>query len=74
MGRIGRDNCLQSFVFSDAMFDMNHMITDGKLAGIGDESLGAPPPLDRPVQPVAKNILLADQRDLWVTCGGRRTA
>ncbi len=47
---------------ADAVVDMHHEIAGREAGRLGDEILRAPGGAPRPYQPVAKNVLFADDR------------
>ena len=58
--RAGRLDRLQADETADAVIDVHHQIAGGEAGCFGDEIVGAPHGAARPHQPVAQNILLAD--------------
>ena len=63
--RAGRLDRLQAGKTPDAVIDMHDQIAGREAGRLGDEILGAAGGAARPHQPVAKNILLADDRGVF---------
>src|SRR5260370_35988246 len=55
---------LQADKTADAMFDMNHEIAGRKTGDLGDEIVELAACLPWPHQPVAEDVLFADDRDM----------
>ena len=60
--RAGRLDVLQADEAADAVIDMHDQIAGGEARHLGDEVVGALGRPPRPHQPVAQNVLLADER------------
>ena len=63
--RTGRLDRLQAGKAADAMIDVHHQIAGREAGGLGDEILRAARGAARPHQPVAKDVLLADDRRVF---------
>ena len=62
--RAGDFERLQADETADAVLDMNHEIAAGKAGDLGDEIVELAAGLARPHQPVAEDVLLADDGDM----------
>ena len=62
MRRAANLDRLQTDEAADAVIDVHHQIAGGQAGRFGNEIVGAPHGAARPHQPVAENILLADNR------------
>src|SRR5262249_24939795 len=56
---------LQSFEATDAMVDVDHQIAGRETGGLGDEIFRSASDSTRANKPIAKNILLADDRRVF---------
>ena len=63
--RARRLDCLQSDEAPDAVVDMHDKIAGSQRARFGQNVLRAPSALGLPYETIAKNVLLADDREVW---------